>query len=128
MLCNKTEHSLTHSSYQANKRHLHTHAKPPSSHPRLNISSTVTSLHTAKSKSLGNFNLDGMSPIQLSYQNKVPFPSPTTCQTLSSNQCPTPSPIPSRILLTIVHQSELWFPPSWSRPLPHHNFLYSLSN
>ena len=106
MLCSKTEHSLTPSSSQANKRRLHTHANPPSSHPCLHISSTVTSLNIAKSKSLGNFNLNGMSPIQLSYQNKVPLPSPTTRRTLSSNQCPTPltnptnHPPPKRALIS----------------------------
>jgi len=46
MLCNNTEHSLTLSSSQANKRCLHTHALPPSPHPSLSIFSTEKSLFT----------------------------------------------------------------------------------
>jgi len=46
MLFNKAEHSPTLSSSQANKRRLHTHAKPSSSHPNLDIPSTVLSLQT----------------------------------------------------------------------------------
>jgi len=115
-LCDIAEHSLTLSSSHASKRRLRTHTNPSSSHPNLDISSTVLSLQSDKSKSLGNFNFKGISPIQLSYQKRVPIPSSTTRRTLSSNQCPTPSPYTPYA----TKESYDYHPPA-AAPQPHHN-------
>ena len=115
MLCNNREYSLIDSSH-ANNRRLHFHAAPSIPRPRPSIPPTVQSFSTAKSKRRGNFNLNGMSPIHLSYQNKVPRPCPITLLILSSNQFLTPSPTPSQIRHNIFHHTDESLPPSLIRP------------
>jgi len=123
MLCNKKEHYRALSSSHANKRRLHTHALPPSVHPKLHISSTEHSLQTTRSKRRDNLNLKGISPTQLSYQKKYYANYQLRYRGYHRTTSPHPSPTPSQTLLIVLHQREPHLPPYFNRPPTRHNEL-----
>jgi hypothetical protein len=111
MLATIVQHSTHNCSSHANKRLRHRYPFPPSSHPSLHISATVTSLSKHNSNNLPNQVFNEVPSIQLSNQNKVFSLSPTLFSTLSPNHLPTPTLFPNQILLISCHQLEALLPP-----------------
>jgi len=76
----------------------------------------VHNLLVAKSNKRLNRVHKGTLPTHLSYQNNVRDPSPTLFDTLSANQPPFASHIPSLILTNSLHQKETLWPPASNLP------------